>query len=236
MSEQTSGKKLFVTYAGDHINGPTRYVHFFFLLPTNLKGDITILKNYAQELKVQMNNKPIDVGIQCSLSDVALQKVVDKPVDDVVEATANLNVSDSGLGRTMASVASPTASNTPNVSISIEPVYSPARDGFDSSDGEYEAIMIEYALNQSFRNSTPLEEINSASNSTVSSLTRILDESTDDQPPTPPQKPTLATIGRQAAVDYTDAPGDLALNLPAVQPSPINSDSSESFEEIPELE
>ena len=214
MSKQTAGKKLFCTYVGDVLNGSTRYIHWIFSMPTMTQGDLSIMARYSDDLLKEKDNKPVSIGIQCVMSDIPLQNVVDKAVD--TGDSDNNVTSDSGHG-TMTSVHPSLDVATPDRFV----------DDFSSSDGEIESMMAELVLNNSVQNSTNTRP--------TSPLTAYFDADTDEQPPTPPRRaPKLQQIGRQPAMDYTSIPHDLAIIMPPEPPSPIHSDTS--FEEIAEEE
>ena len=218
MARQTTGRKLFATYIGDIYNGCSNYIHWIFTMPILPKGDLAQLDNYTISLTKQATAVATDKGVQCQLSEIPLNMVVDKPVDDNDDPKHDETVinssGDSGLGsfnRNDCSVAPSTPYRPVPV---VVPVPSPSGEGFSSSDGEMEALMIQFSLQNSINNSTPRPR--------NSPLTEFLEASTDEEPPTPPRRHRLV---RQNAVDFDDAPAELAMLMPNLQLSPIRSDN-----------
>ena len=74
MGQQSAGKKLFLHYEGDIYCGLTKYVYWYFSMPTNLAdGTLALIKQHASDLEYQIENPPKNIAIQCSISDQPLQ-------------------------------------------------------------------------------------------------------------------------------------------------------------------
>ena len=94
-SQQTAGRKLFLTYSGDPYCGLTRYVYWYFAMPTNIEtGTLRLMKSYCDDLKYHFENPPKHKSTQCSISDWSLvpPAMADKAVDSANTSFSALTI------------------------------------------------------------------------------------------------------------------------------------------------